>query len=273
MDRKPRSIIPSEWHVPDYDCYEFQSVRERYALCVFVLNENGRLQRQLDRMVPWLGQVDLIIADGGSTDGCAEPDELRRRGVHSLLVKRGPGRLSAQMRMALAHCIQSGYRGVIVMDGNDKDDPSAIPRFVGALDNGYDHVQGSRFVRGGKAVRTPKSRYYAIRCLHAPLMSLCAGFQYTDTTNGFRAYSSRFLLDHRVLPFRDEFSAYELHYYLALRAPHLGYRCCEIPVTRAYPKDGAVPTKIHGWRGNAKVRRTLFAACMGWYVPPARRAG
>jgi hypothetical protein len=104
-------------------------------------------------------------------------------------------------------------------------------------------------------------------------MSASAGVQYTDTTNGFRAYSRRLLLDQRVQPFREIFSAYELHYYLALRAPQLGYRCREIPVIRAYPADGEVPTKIHGWRGNVNVLRTLFAACLGRYVPPRRLAG
>jgi hypothetical protein len=177
------------------------------------------------------------------------------------------------MRMALAHCLRADYAGIVVMDGNDKDDPEAIPRFVEALDRGYDHVQGTRFIRGGRAVRTPASRYLAIRCLHAPLMSASAGIQYTDTTNGFRAYSRRLLYDPRVQPFRNVFSGYELHYYLALRAPHLGYRCCEIPVIRAYPDDGKIPTKIHGWRGNARVLSTLFAACLGRFVPPRSLAG
>ena len=78
-------------------------------------------------------------------------------------------------------------------------------------------------------------RYLGIRLLHAPLISLAAGHRYTDTTNGFRAYSARFLSDPRVAPFRDVFSAYELHYYPAIRAARLGFRIVELPVTRAYP--------------------------------------
>ncbi len=99
-------------------------------------------------------------------------------------------------------------------------------------------MQGSRFVPGGRAVRTPWARYLGIRLLHAPLISLAAGHRYTDTTNGFRAYSARFLSDPRVAPFRDVFSAYELHYYLAIRAARLGFRVAELPVTRTYPSHG-----------------------------------
>ena len=57
--------------------------------------------------------------------------------------------------------------------------------------------------------------------------------------------------------------AYELHYYLAIRAARLGFRVKEVPVTRAYPAHGATPTKIKGWRGNWTVMQTLFRACTG----------
>ncbi len=106
-----------------------------------------------------------------------------------------------------------------------------------------------------------------MKCLHAPLLSLAAGFRYTDTTNGFRAYSRRLLLDERVAPFRDVFSGYELHYYLAIRAARLRFHVCETPVTRAYPR-GQTPTKIRGMRGNLQVLRTLWKACRHHYDPP-----
>jgi dolichol-phosphate mannosyltransferase len=171
------------------------------------------------------------------------------------------------MRMALAYALERGYKGVIVMDGNNKDDPAAVPAFVQLLTAGYDHVQGSRYVPGGQAINTPWSRHLAVKYLHAPLLSLAAGFRYTDTTNGFRAYSRRLLLDERVAPFRDVFSGYELHYYLAIRAARLGFHVCETPVTRAYP-PGKMPTKIRGLRGNLLILRTLWRACRHRYDPP-----
>ncbi len=102
------------------------------------------------------------------------------------------------MRMAFAYALKEGYAGVVVVDGNGKDDITAIPAFVHALEAGYDHIQGSRYVPGGKAINTPLSRHLAVHLLHAPLISLSAGFRYTDTTNGFRAYSSRLLADPRL---------------------------------------------------------------------------
>lgn len=246
--------------MPEHRVREFRPRSSRWCCAVFVINENGRLHAQLERMAPHAGLVDIVIADGGSSDGSTDEGQLAPRGVRALLTKTGPGRLSAQMRMALAWGLDQGYEGFVVIDGNNKDDPSAIPAMVQALAEGYDHVQGSRFVPGGRAINTPPARYWGVRLLHAPLISLAARRRYTDTTNGFRAYSRRLLTDPRVQPFREEFVAYELHYYLAIRAARLGLRVTELPVTRAYPAKGPVPTKIGGWRGNLTVLGTLWRA-------------
>ncbi len=259
--------MTSEWQVPAYDRHEFSPKRHRYCVAVFVINEGKKLLAQLERMAPLSEQVDIVVADGGSSDGSTEHALLRERSVNTLLVKTGAGKLSAQMRMAFQWALDRGYEGVITIDGNGKDDVSAIPLFVSALDAGFDHVQGSRFVQGGKAINTPKSRYWGVKLLHAPAISLSAGLRYTDTTNGFRAYSRRLLLDPRVAPFRDVFGAYELHYYLAIRAARLGFKCGELPVTRAYPDGGKVPTKISGFRGNALILETLFKACLRRFDP------
>lgn len=259
--------LARSWAIPEFTLTEWGERRSPYALCAFVLNEGERIRAQLERMQPLTKHVDVLIADGGSTDGAVAPDVLARHGVRALLTKRGPGRLSAQMRMGLAYAMERGYEGVVVMDGNNKDDPSAVPAFLQLLRAGYDHIQGSRYVPGGLAVNTPWSRHLAVKFVHAPLIGLAAGFRYTDTTNGFRAYSRRLLLDERVAPFRDVFAGYELHYYLAIRAARLDFHVCETPVTREYPK-GATPTKIRGIRGNLMILRTLWKACRGHYDPP-----
>jgi dolichol-phosphate mannosyltransferase len=189
--------------------------------------------------------------------------------VRALLIKRDRGKLSAQMRMAIAFVLQEGYDGMIVIDGNGKDDVTAIPRFVELLEAGYDHIQGSRYIPGGRGINTPVSRTLAVRLLHAPLISLAAGRRYTDTTNGFRAYSRRLLADPRVQPLRDVFTGYELHYYLAIRAARLGFKVTETPVTRRYPHAGKTPTKISPVRGNLLILRTLAAAALGRFDPPS----
>lgn len=253
--------------VPTFDVLELAAKRARFAWCVPVINEGERIRHQLQRMTGGVDCADIVIADGGSTDGSLEPDFLRAMQVRARLTKTGPGRLGAQIRMAFAWCLDQGYDGVVLMDGNDKDEPAELPRFINKLDEGYDFVQGSRFVPGGQAVRTPPSRLWGIRLIHAPVLSLAARHRFTDTTNGFRAYSRRLLEDPRMALFRDQLAGYELHYYLSVRAARLGLRCVEVPVTRSYPASGEVPSKIHGMSGNLKVLRSLAEVCLGHYDP------
>jgi hypothetical protein len=124
-------------------------------------------------------------------------------------------------------------------------------------------VQESRYIAGGKAVNTPLDRKIAGRLIHAPLLSLAGRRWYTDTTNGFRGYSARYLADPRVAPLRDVFDRYALLFYLTMRAGQLGYRTLEVPVTRAYPESEKTPTKIAGVSGRIDMLKELLAVVCG----------
>lgn len=260
-----RSKYPA-WQFPNFDVVEFQKKKNKYCICVFVINEGERIQNQLKKMKQYANRIDIVVADGGSTDGSLQEAFLKKQNVRALLTKTGKGKLSAQMRMAFAWALYEKYEGVVVVDGNGKDDISAIPNFIKKLDEGYDHIQGSRFVPGGKAVNTPLSREIGLHLLHAPVISLAARKRHTDTTNGFRGYSERLLRDDKVSVFRDIFQTYELHYHLAIESSRLGgYRTIEIPVTRSYPKKGKTPTKISPLKGNLHILKVLFSAALGKY--------
>lgn len=255
--------------VPDFERTEFFAKRAKYCLLIPVINENGRIVQQLKRAkaagVDKL--VDIALCDGGSTDGSTEPERLKALGLRALLVKLGPGKQGAQLRMGVWWAISEGYAGVITVDGNNKDSVENIPRFIQKLDQGFDFVQGSRFVKGGLAMHTPPARYLAVRLVHAPVTSLAAGHKFTDTTNAYRAYSRRYLEHPAVQPLRDVFSGYELLAYLSTRATRLGLSACEVPVARVYPKGQAPPTKIKGMRGNADLMKVLLANARGEYDP------
>lgn len=255
------------WEVPDCQVTTLRKKKHKYVVIVFVINEGGRIKAQLRRMEPLAGMIDIAIADGGSTDGSLEINSLRKNKITALLTKTGKGKLSAQMRMAFAWALVRGYEGIVVVDGNGKDSIQDIPSFIRLLDQGYDHIQGSRFIPGGKAINTPLERYVAVRLLHAPLISLAAHHLHTDTTNGFRAYSARLLRDPELSIFRGVFDSYELHYYLAIESARSdkNYRLTETPVTREYPKKGKTPTKISPIKGNAKVLSILLMAALRMY--------
>lgn len=255
------------WEVPNASCTELGPKNHKYSVLIPVINEGERIRKQLLKMKPLASLIDIIITDGGSTDGSLDLDFLRSIGVRALLVKQDLGKLGAQLRIGYAYILQQGYDGVITVDGNNKDGVEAIPNFINELEAGFDLVQGSRYVNGGQAINTPVIRDMAIRLIHAPVVSLAAGFRYTDTTNGFRAYSKKYLLDPRVQPFRNIFNLYEILAYLSVKAPRLGFKTKEIPVTRRYPSNGNVPTKISHFKGNLILIKTLLGLFTGAYDP------
>lgn len=255
--------------VPAFAYYEYEQKRKEYVVLIPVINEGERILKELYRAYKHqiADHADIVICDGGSTDGSLEERKLRKLSVNTLLVKKDKGKQGAQLRMGIYWALRRGYRGVITIDGNHKDSIEDIPRFIRKLEEGYDLVQGSRFVRGGRAINTPFVRNIAVRLIHAPVISLTAGQRFTDTTNAYRAYSARYLSDERVAPLRDIFMTYELLAYLSVRATQLGYRACEIPVTRAYPRRGKTPTKISFLKGNSELMKILFRNFLGAYNP------
>lgn len=255
--------------IPAFQCTEYQEKTKDYVLLIPIINEGERILKELKRAYKHKvsDYADIVICDGGSTDGCTEEKFLRKLKVNTLLVKQDTGKQGAQLRMGFWWALERGYRGIITIDGNNKDSIEDVPRFIEKLEEGYDFVQGSRFVKGGRAINTPFLRLVSVKLIHAPVISLTARHRFTDTTNAYRAYSAEYLKDDRVQPFRDVFVTYELLAYLSVRATQTGYRACEIPVTRAYPKTGKTPTKISFFKGNSQLMKILLKNLFGAYQP------
>lgn len=255
--------------VPQFEASEFDAKRCRYCVLIPVINEGERILQELKRAGHYnvMSCVDIVLCDGGSTDGSMEQKKLHRLGVNTLLIKRDDGRQGAQLRMGIWWALQRGYNGIITIDGNNKDSIEDIPGFIEKLDEGYDFIQGSRFLKGGHAINTPLIRLISVRLIHAPLISFTAGQHFTDTTNAYRAYSRRYLEHPEVCPLRDIFVSYELLAYLSVRATQLGMKACEIPVTRRYPRGGNTPTKISFFKGSYELMKILITNLLRGYNP------
>jgi dolichol-phosphate mannosyltransferase len=250
-----------------YNTHEFAQKQSDYALVVPVINEGARLSKLLERLIA-LGipkKLDIIIVDGGSTDGSVDKDRLARLEINSVLIMESLGALGTQLQSAYEFALNRGYKGTVTIDGNNKDNPEGVFRMMEALNHGVDFAQGSRFIKGGVHENTPLLRLFAVRLFHAPLLSLSSGFRWTDTTQGFRAYSRRLLEDPNLHLFRPEFFDYTLLFYVSHSAPRLGFRCAEIPTERIYPRGQTTPTKIKGLNALAKIVKSLLLVCSGHY--------
>lgn len=262
-------VYEAQRGVPRFESNSYSERTADYAILIPIINEGDRIIKELRRAKKnnISDYADIIICDGDSTDGCTDEQKLIELNVNTLLVKKDSGKQGAQLRMGIWWALKRGYKGIITIDGNNKDSIEDVPRFIEKLREGYDFIQGSRFIKGGRAVNTPFVRNVAVRLIHAPVISLTAGQRFTDTTNAYRAYSRRYLTDKRVKPLRDVFVTYELLAYLSVRASQLGMKACEIPVSRIYPARGKVPTKISAVKGNAELMKILMLNAFRKYNP------
>ncbi|MBI3872385.1 MAG: hypothetical protein HY304_04835 [candidate division Zixibacteria bacterium] len=136
------------------------------------------------------------------------------------------------------------------MAGNGKMHPSDIPVLLAPLlSGGYDYVQGSRYLSGGRSEYLPLFRKIVIPML-TRLIGWLIGFRGTDLTCGFRAYRLDLIRDCRLDISQSWLDRYEMEYYIHYYAIRLGYRITEVPVAMTYPASKKNYSKIRiftGW--------------------------
>jgi|SRR5271165_2346286 len=194
------------------------------------------------------GLVDKIVGlDNGSTDN--GPKLLRDHGIEVLpQPQKGVG---ACLRAAIEYGRKNGFDTLVVMAGNNKDDPEEIPKLLDPILQGKaDYVQGSRFLTGGASPNLPIFRRFAILLLSAVFRTY-TGKNCSDLTNGFRSYRLALFDDSRINIRQEWLDTYEFEYYVHWKVHQLAYRVVEVPVTKTYPKSTTVPyTKVRpilGW--------------------------
>ena len=216
-------------------------------------NENVKITSVIDRFLksPVYGTVDYCIFDDASTDGTSEIIQgYADKGVKTIRHRRRTG-VGGVIKTAVQYALDHGYEVLVIMAGNDKDNPDQIPVLVNPITNdGYDIVQGSRYLNPAKDMgHMPFYRKIATR-LHPLLMSIFTGRKLTDTTNGFRAMRLSVFRDSRLDWKQAWLDAYELEPYILFKSIVLGYKYTEAPVTKIYPPKKLGYTKMQpliGW--------------------------
>lgn len=201
-------------------------------LAAMVCYNTGQQISELLRRFPADGPTDLVVVNDGSTDDTARHlGDGRCFAVHHD-TNRGIG---AAIKSGIRYGLEHGYEIVVIMAGNGKDDPRLIPRLLEPIiERGYDYVQGSRFAAGGSYDNLPLFRYVMVK-VHAMMFRLLTGFPGTDALNGFRAYRLSIFHDPRINIWQDWLDRYEMETYLHYKVLTLGYRVCEVPVSKTYP--------------------------------------
>jgi glycosyltransferase involved in cell wall biosynthesis len=127
-------------------------------------------------------QYEIVLVDGHSVDETvAEARAIRPDVVAVQQTRTGKGN-------ALACGLHAASGDIVVLlDADCSADPAEIPRFVRALVEGADFVQGSRFAAGGGSGDLARPQRWVDRGL-ARAANISFGTAFTDLRHGYRAF-------------------------------------------------------------------------------------
>ena len=138
--KESKMVYEKQVGVPKFECIEYSERKKDYVVLIPIINEGNRIIKELTRAAEnkVSDYADIVICDGGSTDGCTEESKLKELHVNTLLVKQDTGKQGAQLRMGIWWALERGYKGIITVDGNNKDSIEDVPHFIEKLKEGYD---------------------------------------------------------------------------------------------------------------------------------------
>jgi dolichol-phosphate mannosyltransferase len=195
-------------------------------------NKIGNVVRKIPKDI-----VDTIcVVDDGSTDNTAK--EAKDAGAH-IVISHGKRRgLGSAIRTGIDYAISHKFDIIVILAGNDKDNPLEIPQLLDPIvEEDYDYVQGSRYLKGGVYGNMPLHRIIGTRLYPILLNIFTLGkAKATDATNGFRAYKTSIFKDKRINIWQSWLDGTELEFYLHYQVVRYNYRIKEVPVTKLYPK-------------------------------------
>ena len=181
---------------------------------------------------------EVIVVDDGSSDRTAEiVTELSRRIPEARLLSKDPPH-------GFGHAVSAGLMQIngdaaVVMMADESDDCRDVVRYWNKLNEGWDAVFGSRFMKGGGVIDYPWVKLRLNRLANF-FIRMLFGISLNDTTNAFKAYR-RTVIDGCQPMLSAHFN---LTVELPLKTMIRGYSWTAIPITWRNRRAGVAKLKI-----------------------------
>jgi dolichol-phosphate mannosyltransferase len=196
---------------------------------------------------------EIVVVDDGSRDGTWMVLQKLAVGIATLrpVQNAGPNGFGRAVVCGIEH---SRGDAIVIMMADESDDCRDVVRYWKLLNEGWDAVFGSRFIRGGGVVDYPVHKLVVNRIANF-ILRVMFGVPLNDVTNAFKAYR-RTALD-GCRPFLSPH--FNLTVELPLKVIVRGYSWTVIPITWRNRRSGISKLKLREMGS-----RYLFIALYCW---------
>lgn len=181
---------------------------------------------------------EIIVVDDGSSDRTWEILEIERAKMTQLRPVKSPGPHGFGRAITRGLDAMSGD-AVVIMMADESDDCRDVVRYWEKLNEGFDCVFGSRFVKGGGTIDYPRFKLFMNRLANL-FVRLLFNHGLNDTTNAFKAYRKS-VID-GIRPILSPH--FNITVELPLKAIVRGYTWTIMPITWRNRRHGVAKLKL-----------------------------
>lgn len=209
---------------------------KRVVIVAPTYNEKGSIKKTIELILAQNGKVpgfdiDVLVVDSHSPDmtgKIAKTIAKKNKKVHFLDVKeRGLGLAIVRGYEFALNKLNASV--LMQIDADLQHDPNDIPKFLEKIKAGFEYVQGSRFIKGGKNAISPVRQLFTFGS--SVVMRILTGiWQITDFTPSFKAYSKSLFLrmDWDAIPWQG--TTFLIQPAAVVEAERAGAKMAEVPI-------------------------------------------
>jgi dolichol-phosphate mannosyltransferase len=212
------------------------------SVVIPALNEEGSIAATVEHLHLELRLAgvphEIVVVDDGSTDRTWQTLQTLSTAVPELRPLRNDG-LHGFGRAVVFGLDRCRGDAVVTMMADESDDCRDVVQYWRVLNEGWDCVFGSRFIKGGGVIDYPWVKRIVNRIANRLIM-WAFRVQLNDTTNAFKAYRRTVIEGCR--PFLSPH--FNLTVELPLKAIVRGYSWTTIPITWRNRRTGTAKLKL-----------------------------
>ena len=181
---------------------------------------------------------EIVVVDDASTDATFAVLTALAKTMPELTIVQNPGPHGFGRAIIYGLDLMQGDAAVVMM-ADESDDCRDVVRYWKLLNEGYDCVFGSRFMRGGGVIDYPRFKLLVNRAANLFVRTIF-GLKLNDTTNAFKAYRKTVIDGCRPLISPH----FNITVELPLKAIARGYSWVSVPITWRNRRTGESKLKV-----------------------------